>query len=112
MAKAEAEPTNITQLRPPDPTNAERQRRHRAQETQADRYAQRYAQGAAHRYAYRYAEPQHRDRNAPGCACTRNLLGRLQYQRADQHLRWRLRGWLGVAFELGKLSAVAWLGQR
>jgi hypothetical protein len=53
---AEAEPTtNITPLRPVDPTNAERQRRHRAKKRKRA-VTRPVTRKPAHRYGPRYAQ--------------------------------------------------------
>jgi len=111
MAQAETEPnTNVTQLRPTDPTNAERQRRYR------NKKKRRSVTRTVTRKPAHTVTP---DRSI----ATVTLLAALALATCSAALSisgltsifagafWAVIG-LGVAFEIGKLSAVAWLGHR
>ena len=114
MAQAETEPTNITQLRPPDPTNAERQRRHRAKKSK--RTATLSVTPTVPRPVTAPVTPSR-------SIATVTLLAALSLATCSAAFSisgltsifagafWAVIG-LGVAFEIGKLSAVAWLGHR
>ena len=108
---ADAEPTtNITPLRPVDPTNAERQRRHRAKKRKRTVTVTR-------KPARTVTVPVTPNRSI----ATVTLLAALALATCSAAFSisgltsifagafWPVIG-LGVAFELGKLSAVAWLG--
>ena len=102
-------PTKITQLRPkPDPTNAERQRRYRAKRRK------RRAESASVTLP---VTPGTRGVTAATlvaalslatCSAAFSISG---LTAIFAGAFWPVIG-LGVAFEIGKLSAVAWLGQR
>ena len=108
---ADAEPiTNITPLRPADPTNAERQRRHRAKKRK--------------RTVTRRTGPTVTTAVTPSRnIATVTLVAALALATSSAAFSisgltsifagafWAVIG-LGVAFEIGKLSAVAWLGNR
>ena len=107
---AETEPTNVTPLRPADPTNAEHQRRHRAKKRKRT-VTRTVTRKPAHTVT------PHRS------IATVTLLAALALAACSAAFSisgltsiftgafWAVIG-LGVAFEIGKLSAVAWLGHR
>jgi hypothetical protein len=112
---AEAEPTtNITPLRPVDPTNAEQQRRHRAKKRKRT---------VTRTVTPRVPRPVTAPVTPSRSIATVKLLAALSLATSSATFSisgltsifagafWAVIG-LGVAFEVGKLSAVAWLGHR
>ena len=106
---ADAEPTtNITPLRPVDPTNAEQQRRHRPKKRKRT-------------VTPRVPRPVTAPVTPSRSIATVRLLAALSLATSSATFSisgltsifagafWAVIG-LGVAFEIGKLSAVAWLG--
>ncbi len=117
---AETESTNITPLRPADPTNAERQRRHRAKKRKRrPTVTPKPAASATAPVTPTVTVEPHRSVTVG----TATLIAALALATCSAAFSisgltsifagafWAVIG-LGVAFELGKLSAVAWLGQR
>jgi hypothetical protein len=118
MAQATDESiTNVTTLRPADPTNAERQRRHRAKKSK--RTVTRAVTPKAPRTV---TETVTVERHDSVTVTTATLIAALALATCSAAFSisgltsifagsfWPVIG-LGVAFELGKLSAVAWLGR-
>ena len=116
MAKATDESiTNITPLRPADPTNAERQRRHRAKKRKRSPTVTRTV---TPKVSHTVTVPVTPSRSI----ATVTLLAALALATCSAAFSicgltsifagafWAVIG-LGVAFEIGKLSAVAWLGR-
>ena len=113
-------PTKITQLRPkPDPTNAERQRRYRAKRRK--RRATAEPKSGVTRVTPTTVTPV--TLRHVGGVTAATLVAALSLATCSAAFSingltaifagafWPVIG-LGVAFEIGKLSAVAWLGQR
>ena len=114
MAKAETEPTNITQLRPPDPTNAERQRRHRAKKRKRT-----VTRPVTRKPAPTVTVPVTPNRSIAAVTLLAALaLATCSAAFSISGLTSIFAGataaviCLGIAFEIGKLSAVAWLEHR
>jgi hypothetical protein len=112
---AEAEPTtNITPLRPVDPTNAERQRRHRAKKRKRTVTPTVTPEGP--RTVTATVTPNRSIatvtlRAALALATCSAAFSTRGLTSIFAGAFWSVIG-LGVAFEIGKLSAVAWLGHR
>ena len=109
---ADTEPTNVTPLRPADPTNAERQRRHRAKKRKRT---------VTRAVTVKVPRPVTASVTPSRSIATVTLLAALAL--ATCSAAFSISGLtsifagafcavigLGVAFEIGKLSAVAWLG--
>jgi hypothetical protein len=119
MAQAETETnTNVTPLRPTDPTNAERQRRHRAKKKRPT-----VTRSVTPKAPRTVTETVTVERRGSVTVTAATLVAALSLATCSAAFSisgltsifagafWAVIG-LGIAFEIGKLSAVVWLGQR
>src|SRR5215469_3940128 len=120
---AETDPTtNVTPLRPADPTNAERQRRHRDKRRKRT-VTRRVAPTVTVPVTPRVTPTVTVERHGSVTVTAATLVAALALATCSAAFSisgltsifagafWAVIG-LGVAFEIGKLSAVAWLGHR